>query len=679
MEWQQGAALRNLLLATSCLVSAGTVATTVARAQPTNPAVTAGQATISTSPNSTVVRQSTSKAIIQWQSFSIPSGDSVTFVQPGASAIALNRVTGGQASSIYGSLTANGQVWLVNPNGVLFGNGAQVNVAGLLATTSDIRDQDFLAGNYNFGIASSNPNASIVNQGTITAASGGSVVLSAASVSNTGLIQAQFGSVVVAGAKTFTVDFNGDNLLSYQVTGAVDQVPLDANGNPVSSLVSNSGTLSAPGGTVLVTARAAQAILDNVINTSGMVQATTAKNVNGTIVLDAGEGGVAVSGTLDGSGRGAGQTGGSVEVLGGSVNLAPGAKIDVSGDAGGGVALVGGNFHGAGPQANATTTTVAAGATILADAVTTGNGGQVAVWSDGTTTFNGTISARGGAQGGNGGTVETSGEGALIVGPSASVNASATMGTAGQWLLDPLAANSNVTISLGSTSGGTFAGGTNTPSADSSVINVNAITTNSLDLGTSVVITTTCPSGCTGASLGDITVATAIMKTAGASATLTLTAADSIFVNQPISSTSAGNALSVNLTATSGSVNIANGISTDGGSFAATASNGGISLTGSGRINTNVSPNTSVGGNVTLTAGSGGINLNPTNASPTVVTTGGGTFMATSGGSGNFSDSSGITTSGVTGVDGGNVSITSVNTVSIGGEILTGDANVLSD
>ena len=151
MEWQQGAALRNLLLATSCLVSAGTVATTVARAQPTNPAVTAGQATISTSPNSTVVRQSTSKAIIQWQSFSIPSGDSVTFVQPGASAIALNRVTGGQASSIYGSLTANGQVWLVNPNGVLFGNGAQVNVAGLLATTSDIRDQDFLAGNYNFG------------------------------------------------------------------------------------------------------------------------------------------------------------------------------------------------------------------------------------------------------------------------------------------------------------------------------------------------------------------------------------------------------------------------------------------------------------------------------------------------------------------------------------------------
>ncbi|HXM71246.1 MAG TPA: hypothetical protein VN970_08930, partial [Thermoanaerobaculia bacterium] len=95
MEWQQGTALRNLLLATSCLVSAGAVATTAARAQQLNPAVTAGQATITTSPTSTVVRQSTSKAIIQWQSFSIPSGDSVTFVQPGASAIALNRVTGG--------------------------------------------------------------------------------------------------------------------------------------------------------------------------------------------------------------------------------------------------------------------------------------------------------------------------------------------------------------------------------------------------------------------------------------------------------------------------------------------------------------------------------------------------------------------------------------------------------
>src|SRR5262249_32753198 len=184
------------------------------------------------------------------------------------------------------------------------------------------------------------------------------------------------------------VDFQGDKLLSFQVTGAVDQRPTDASGAPANALVTNSGTIAATGGTVLLTARAAKNVIDNVINSSGIVEATSAKAVNGEIILDGGDtGAVTVTGSLDASGKGTGETGGTVKVLGNQVNLAAGANIDVSGDAGGGTALIGGNFHGAGPEVNAATTTISAGARINASAITRGNGGKVAVWSDVLTTF----------------------------------------------------------------------------------------------------------------------------------------------------------------------------------------------------------------------------------------------------------------------------------------------------
>jgi hypothetical protein len=200
------------------------------------------------------------------------------------------------------------------------------------------------------------------------------------------------------------------------------------------TLVDNKGTISAQGGLVLLTAQTATSVLDNVINTSGIVEATSAANVDGKIVLSASGGGTAVSGLIDASGKGAGETGGTAEVLGDSVTLASGAKIDVSGDAGGGTALVGGNFHGTGPEANAAATTVAAGSIIDADAITSGNGGHVAVWSENSTTLAGSITARGGAQGGNGGFIETSGSALSITG---TVDASAVAGHDGTWLLDP--------------------------------------------------------------------------------------------------------------------------------------------------------------------------------------------------------------------------------------------------
>src|SRR6476659_3535769 len=159
--------------------------------------VAAGSASV-LAPNatSTLVVQSSRKAIINWQSFSVGSGATVTFQQPDSGAITLNRVTGAGASAIDGNLFANGQVWLINGNGILFGQGSRIDIGGLIATTSDIRDSDFLSGNYDFGIASNNRNAAVINKGSIKTAPGGSAILSAARVANEGVIEASFGHVV---------------------------------------------------------------------------------------------------------------------------------------------------------------------------------------------------------------------------------------------------------------------------------------------------------------------------------------------------------------------------------------------------------------------------------------------------------------------------------------------------
>jgi filamentous hemagglutinin family protein len=386
-----------------------------AMAQPTGGTVVAGQASIANTGATTLITQSTPKAIINWQDFSVAGGQTVQFAQPGSASITLNRVTGGAASVINGAVLANGQVWILNANGILFGQSSTIHVGGLLATTSDIANNDFLSGNYSF----SGGNGTIVNNGTIKAAKGGSVVMSAPKVTNNGLIKATAGHVVLAGTDTFTVDFNGDHLLSYAV-GASSKT----------GTVTNSGMIKAAGGDVLLTARAASNVADGVINNTGMVEATSVrKGENGEIILDAGDGAAETSGTLDASGKKPGETGGTVEVLGQTVTVADGAKIDVSGDAGGGTALIGGNFKGAGPEQNAVATTVGK-ATIKADAVTSGNGGQVAIYSTGSTTVTASVSAKGGA-GGAGGEIETSGH--FLNFDGSTIDA----GAGGSWLLDP--------------------------------------------------------------------------------------------------------------------------------------------------------------------------------------------------------------------------------------------------
>ncbi|HYQ19183.1 MAG TPA: filamentous hemagglutinin N-terminal domain-containing protein, partial [Xanthobacteraceae bacterium] len=316
--------LRNLLLATTPLLALGL---TQASAGPEGASVVGGAATISGQGGpAVIVNQSTSSAVINWNTFNIRANESVRFNQPNSSSVALNRVVGGLGpSEIMGSLTANGRVFIINRDGILFGPGSVVNTAGFLATTNDIKNADFMAGRYNFNIPG-RPDASIVNQGRITATSGGFAALVAPGVRNSGTITATLGTVALASGNSFTLDMYGDKLITLAVGDSIANKVIDvATGRPLKSLVSNtkSGTLSANGGRVELTAAAARAVVDSVINTKGVIRADSIGRQNGMIVLNAATGGskpagapaqtIKLAGTILAKGGAKGGDGGFVE------------------------------------------------------------------------------------------------------------------------------------------------------------------------------------------------------------------------------------------------------------------------------------------------------------------------------------------------------------------------------
>ncbi len=306
---------RLRLIATYVMLAFGSNAV----ANPTGGAVAAGSATISGGAGSMVVKQTSQNAILNWQSFSIGANESVRFVQPNSAAVALNRVLGNDPSNIFGSLSANGKIFLVNPNGILFGSGATINVGGLVASTRDIQNNDFVAGRYKF---SGNSTASILNQGTINAGDGGYVALLGANVSNEGVIAAKLGSITLAAGNAVTIDVAGDGLLNV----SIDQ-------GAVNALVQNGGMIQADGGQVLLSAKSAGNLLPAAVNNTGTIQAQTIENKSGTIRLlgDMKNGTVNVGGTLDASAPAArnlqGGNGGFIETSAAQVKVANGAKI----------------------------------------------------------------------------------------------------------------------------------------------------------------------------------------------------------------------------------------------------------------------------------------------------------------------------------------------------------------
>ena len=279
-------------------------------ALPTGGQITAGRGTIATSGNQMTVNQSSQQLIANWQSFNIGQNAAVSFNQPSISSSALNRITDQSPSQIMGSLSSNGQVYLLNPSGIIFGKTAQVNVGGLVASSLTMLDSDFLAGKYSF--SSPGTAGSIQNQGAINASNGGVVALIASKVTNEGSITANNGSVLLAAGKQVTLDFTGDGLISY----TVDQGAVDA-------LAENDGLIKADGGQVVMTAKAADALRTATVTNSGVIEARTLQNKAGHILLlsDMQNGETNVSGTLDASASNCGE-GGYIETSGGRVKIA---------------------------------------------------------------------------------------------------------------------------------------------------------------------------------------------------------------------------------------------------------------------------------------------------------------------------------------------------------------------
>lgn len=508
---------------------------------PTGGQIVAGQGNISTNGNQMTISQNTHGLVTNWNTFDVGQNHTVQFVQPDSSAVALNRVTGGHESQILGTLMANGQVMLVNPAGVMFGKGATVNTAGLVASTKNISNADFMAGHYTFS-GGSDTGAEVVNQGSLTTTEGGFIVLAADRVKNSGNIRTPGGKTVLAAGDKVTLQLDNTGLASVSVSGSV-----------VNALVENSGLLSATDGRVYLTARGKDMLLNTVVNNTGTVEASGLSGHGGEIVLNGGDSGVvSQSGTLLADSKTG--HGGKITVEGQNIHMTANSRTSATGKTGGGEVYVGGGWQGKDSHIkNASQVVMSQGATIDVSATESGNGGRAVLWSDDYTNFRGDILAKGGSRSGHGGQVETSSHGNLQA--FGDVDASAVAGQGGNWLLDPVGINitpdtasgENVTTSeKGDNNEEIFTSAINDSGKNVSKIKASTIN-NKLSTGTSVTIRTDSTGNPGRADDGDINIFENIKKTGDNNATLTLDADKDIIFNSNFGISATGGSLNVNL------------------------------------------------------------------------------------------------------------------------------------
>ncbi|CAG9298032.1 two-partner secretion domain-containing protein [Celerinatantimonas diazotrophica] len=289
------------------------VSTHVLAELPTGGQVVAGQGSIAQADSSMTIHQSSQNMVVNWNSFSIGKQNKVQFVQPGSSSAVLNRVTGSEVSSIRGQLSANGRVFLINPNGVSFSKNAQVNVGALVTSTLGISNKDFMSGHYTF---SGDSNNAVINQGNITTAEGGYVAMIAAKIINTGHITTPKGATLMGAGSTVTLDMGGP-------------VKIQVNKSLLDTYIEQGGAIKANGGLIYLTAKAADALSSSVINHTGISQAQTlSSNATGEIVLlgDMKNGHINVAGTLDASAPKQGN-GGFVETSAAHVKIAANTNV----------------------------------------------------------------------------------------------------------------------------------------------------------------------------------------------------------------------------------------------------------------------------------------------------------------------------------------------------------------
>ncbi len=406
------------------LALAAAFAMAPAGAQPSGAQAIHGGATLTQQGNTLLVTTTngagTQHSAINWQSFSVPGGTTTWFAQPSAASTSINRVVGPDPSLIYGTLGSNGRLVLVNPAGIAVGAGAVVDTAGFTASTLRMSDADALAGRLRFG---DGPVGALLKvDGQVLAREGDVVLIGRqVEVGAQAVVRSPEGATILAAGQQAQVTGRGLEGIVFTLQAPEDRAV-------------NLGTLAGD----------AVGVFAGTLRHSGLVRAQAVTAEGGRVVLRAAD-----TALVDGRVRaqGAAGAGGSVDVLGAKVGLLAGAEVDTSNTQGGGRIRVGGDYQGANAALpNAQVVFMDRAATLRADATQQGDGGRVIVWSDDTTRAHGTISARGGAQGGDGGFVETSGKRHLDVN-GVRVDASAVAGRAGTWLLDP----DDLTIAAGPT------------------------------------------------------------------------------------------------------------------------------------------------------------------------------------------------------------------------------------
>ncbi len=409
-------------------------------ALPTDPHVVSGSADFQAIENQLTIQQNTNQLITNWSSFNIGRDASVNFIQPSASSSALNYVQSMDPSYIFGSLTANGQVILVNPSGIQFGPGGRFDGSSFIGSTLNINQQDYLNGQLNF--FNSGSAQSILNEGSLNAFANGTIALIAPQITNLGTIVSPSGSSALLSGDRVNLALEGNRLIRY----SIDQGTLN-------SLIENQSAIQATEGAVILSAKGVSEVSRSVINSAGIIEAQGIVTDGGKVFLDGDQ--VTQSGQINVSST---KTAGKIQITGDDIHILGTADLLATGDLGGGQILIGGSWQNSIPTIRqAINTTIDYGANLDASATINGNGGMIVAWSDiknpiSKTTVNGALLAKGGNYSGNGGNIETSGY--FLNLDNSFVSTASFNGIAGTWLLDPYSIYIGPTR-LSSTSGST--------------------------------------------------------------------------------------------------------------------------------------------------------------------------------------------------------------------------------
>ncbi|MBF96744.1 MAG: hypothetical protein CMJ13_05940, partial [Pelagibacterales bacterium] len=507
--------------------------------------VASGSATIQKTENNLSVNQSSNKLILNWETFNIGKNASVEFFQPDSSSTALNRVHTSDPSHIYGSLKANGTLIFINPSGVIFQGGSKVDVGAMIASSLNMSDDNFLNENYFFE-KDNNYNALIKNKGDMSSFEGGAIALISNRVENNGNISTPGGKTALLSGEKINLSLDGNKLINYSIEEG-----------SLNSLIENNHAIAANDGAVILSSEGKDEVLSAVINNKGTIKANGITKKGGKIFLSSKKGKIKNSGTLIASSEIS--IGGKVEITADEINIKTGSIINVSGKTGGGRVLVGGSWQNTNPEVyQAKNVVVEENTKIDASSIKYGIGGEIVVWSDihnksGKTIVKGTLLAKGGPKGGDGGKIETSGNSLNI--NNSKVSTKSFTGKDGEWLLDPY----NIEI--------TGSGGSDyTANEDDEEISASTL----VSALASSNITVRTDGG--GSQDGNITVSSAISSSSGND--LTLQSNNDIFINANITRTGSGGLV---LTPGSGSVSGSGTISLGGGSSISSASGSTIS------------------------------------------------------------------------------------------------------